>query len=269
MAREFKVQKTTGGVIHAGSWMGNEADPKTSKYGYFTPSCGSGVVYAMGSLRNIAGFREAKAEAEITCKKCLKLLAKVERLGLHLEVVKNEDGSSKVVDTREEVAPEPKAEAPAIDDHAAAVARMRANIDAEEEKRAAARRARNRTNYAPAPTPAPAVREAEPESREETPDVEAMREEYDDLVLTARGLRLLADELCRKLAEMTNSGMEKDHPRFKRAHAKLVRTLDLESANLRTRVALADKIRETRVRNAYGVEKPFHRMVKDAINLKW
>lgn len=44
-----------------------------------------------------------------------------------------------------------KAETPAIDDHAAAVAKMRANREAEEEKRAAARRARNRTNYAPAP----------------------------------------------------------------------------------------------------------------------
>lgn len=37
-----------------------------------------------------------------------------------------------------------------VDDHAAAVARMRANREAEEEERAAARRARNRTNYAPA-----------------------------------------------------------------------------------------------------------------------
>lgn len=77
MSANHKIQKTTGGVVHTGSWKGNEADPKTSKYGYFTPSCGSGVVYAMGSLRNIAGFREAKAEAEITCKKCIKLLAKL------------------------------------------------------------------------------------------------------------------------------------------------------------------------------------------------
>lgn len=36
-------------------------------------------------------------------------------------------------------------------DHAAAVAKLRANIEAEDEARAAARRARNRTNYAPAP----------------------------------------------------------------------------------------------------------------------
>lgn len=45
-------------------------------------------------------------------------------------------------------------ETPASDpafDHAAVVAKMRANVDAEEEAKAAARRARNRTNYAPAP----------------------------------------------------------------------------------------------------------------------
>lgn len=44
-------------------------------------------------------------------------------------------------------------------DHTAAVAQLRANIDAEEEKKAAARRARNRTNYAPAPAPKHAVNE--------------------------------------------------------------------------------------------------------------
>jgi hypothetical protein len=38
------------------------------------------------------------------------------------------------------------------DEHAAAVAKLRANREAEDEARAAARRARNRTNYAPAPT---------------------------------------------------------------------------------------------------------------------
>lgn len=100
--REYKIQKTTGGVVHAGSWTGNESDPRTSKYGYFTPSCGSGVVYAMGTLRNIAGFRELKPETEVTCKKCVKLIEKVERLGLDLKVEKNEDGSSRVIDTREE-----------------------------------------------------------------------------------------------------------------------------------------------------------------------
>lgn len=47
----------------------------------------------------------------------------------------------------------------ADDNHAAAVAQIRANIDAEEEKKAAARRARNRTDYAPAPVPEPTVNE--------------------------------------------------------------------------------------------------------------
>lgn len=44
-------------------------------------------------------------------------------------------------------------DAPVVDEHAAAVAKLRANREAEEEERAAARRARNRTNYAPAPEP--------------------------------------------------------------------------------------------------------------------
>lgn len=40
-----------------------------------------------------------------------------------------------------------------VDDHAAAAAAMRTDIDTEEEERAAARRARNRTNYAPKTAP--------------------------------------------------------------------------------------------------------------------
>lgn len=51
-------------------------------------------------------------------------------------------------ETARQDAPAPASD---IDDHAAAVARMRANREAEEEAKAAARRARNRTNYAPAP----------------------------------------------------------------------------------------------------------------------
>lgn len=49
-------------------------------------------------------------------------------------------------ETAKQDAPAPT---PTIDDHAAAVAQLRANREAEEEERAAARRARNRTNYAP------------------------------------------------------------------------------------------------------------------------
>lgn len=247
MSANHKIQKTTGGVVHSGSWMGNEADPRTSKYGYFTPSCGSGVVYAPATLRNSAAFRELAPETEVTCKKCLKLITKAEDLGLHLKVVQNEDGSSKVVDTREEVAPEPEAETPAIDDHTAAVAQMRANIDAEEEERAAARRARNRTNYAPAPE----AREdttitREPEDRTLT-EVEEMESEYNDLVLIARGLKLLEDDLTLKLVEMSaKDGLDVDHPRRVRTRNKLMRVMDLEDANLKERETLSLKIREAR-----------------------
>lgn len=144
--REFKIHKTSGGVIHSGSWMGNEADPKTSKYGYFTPSCGSGVVYAPSTHRNVAGFREAKANAEVTCKKCLKLAAKLEAERVQAEATEARRQQAKAVIKSIETSP--------VDEHAAAVARMRANIDAEEEEeRAAARRARNRTNYATASHP--------------------------------------------------------------------------------------------------------------------
>lgn len=87
---------------------------------YLMSDCGA------GRRTTRSGGTEArtwvKVEGEITCKRCLKKLA---------------------------------AEAPTatVDEHAAAVAQMRANIDAEEEERAAARRARNRTNYATASHP--------------------------------------------------------------------------------------------------------------------
>lgn len=244
MNANHKIQKTTGGVVHAGSWNGPSLN---SDKGYFTPACGSGVVYAMGSLRDIAPFRELAPETEVTCKKCLKLIAKAEDLGLHLKVVQNEDGSSKVVDTREEVAPEPEAEAPAIDDHAAAVAQMRANIDAEEEERAAARRARNRTNYAPAPEAhEDTTITREPEDRTLT-EVEDMEDQYQDLVHVGRGLRLLSDQFCRLLAEMKDGeGLDENDARFQRIKRKLDRNLNLESVNLAQREALSLKIREAR-----------------------
>lgn len=229
MSANHKIQKTTGGVVHTGSWMGNEANPRTSKYGYFTPSCGSGVVYAPATLRNNAAFRELAPEVEVTCKKCLKLAAKL------AEAVTPEPQ------------PKPETEAPAVYDHAAAVAQIRANIDAEEEERAAARRARNRVNYAPAP----ATREdetitREPEDRTMT-EVEEMEDQYQDLVHVGRGLRLLSDQFCRLLAEMKDGeGLDKDHPRFQRINRKLTRNLDLESKNLAQREALSRKIREAR-----------------------
>lgn len=229
MNANHKIQKTTGGVVHSGSWMGNEADPRTSKYGYFTPSCGSGVVYAPATLRNSAAFRELAPETEVTCKKCLKLAAKLAE------------------ESNPEPQPEPETEAPAIDDHAAAVAQMRANREAEEEERAAARRARNRTNYAPAPEARDdATITREPEGRTLT-EVEEMESEYNDLVLIARGLKLLNNDLTLKLVEMfTKDGLDVDHPRRVRIRGKLMRVMDLEDANLKERTGLAEKIREAR-----------------------
>ncbi len=292
MSANHKIQKTTGGVVHTGSWMGNEANPRTSKYGYFTPSCGSGVVYAPATLRNNAAFRELAPEVEVTCKKCLKLAAKLAEAGTP------------------EPQPKPETEAPAVYDHAAAVAQIRANREAEEEERAAARRARNRTNYAPAPTAQEdATITREPEDRTLT-EVEEMEDQYQDLVHVGRGLRLLSDQFCRLLAEMKDGeGLDEDHPRFQRIKRKLDRNLKLEGENLTAREALSMKIREARktgrclqrgaerggfslqclhlrghsgdCKNSRGEtftnwldpqdvkEKPFHRQVKDAIGLKW
>lgn len=297
MAQLRKIQKTVSGVIHLAKEYGSEK---------------TGVVLgsACGAGENGYPWYEMPEDTKVTCKRCVKKLQRAEYLGLHLKVVDNEDGSSKVVDTREEVAPEPEAEAPAIDDHAAAVARIRANIDAEEEERAAARRARNRVNYAPAPTAQEdATITREPEDRTLT-EVEEMEDQYQDLVHVCRGLRLLSDQFCRLLAEMKDGeGLDEDDARFRRIKRKLDRNLKLEGENLTAREALSMKIREARgqgrclqrgaerggfslqcirlrghsgdCKNSRGEtftnwldpqdvkEKPFHRQVKDAINLKW
>lgn len=239
--REFKIQKTTGGVVHAGSWHGNESDPRTSKYGYFNPFCGSGVVYAPATLRQIAGFRELKSEVEITCKKCIKLLAKLE----------------------EETTPESQPEPETVEE-----------------------------------TPAPESPELD--------ELEEMEAEYEDLILIGRGLKLLEDSLTQKMVDMMYvDKLEAEHPRRVKVRNRLMRTMDLEDANLKARKALAEKIREARKtaerincpgcgeetqvrkdamfrshskpdttecefsgRRARG-DNPFHRQVKDAINLKW
>lgn len=129
------------------------ASREINNAGHYASACGIGAT--ANSRFTVRGYKDVQklrpTDKAVTCKRCLKVIEKAEYLGLHLKVVDNEDGSSKVVDTREEAAPEPQAEAPAVDEHAAAVARMYANIDAEEERRAAARRARNRTNYASTP----------------------------------------------------------------------------------------------------------------------
>lgn len=120
----------------------------------------------------------------------------------------------------------------------------------------------------------PTAREADtiPRQPKEAPRtaVAELEYEYQNLVLIGRGLRLLSDSMCLKLADMKDlEGLDELHPRRVKAHAKLMQTLDLEDANLKAREALSIKIRETRIRNAYNGEKPFHLQVKDAINLKW
>lgn len=105
---EFQVQKHNGGAVHAGY----------EYKGSISSKCGAGFSHNQG-LDNVTRTW-VKVSAAVTCKRCLKNIAK--------------EAASAPVE-------------PSIDAHAAAVAQMRANIDAEEEKRAAARRARNRTKY--------------------------------------------------------------------------------------------------------------------------
>lgn len=51
-----------------------------------------------------SGWVTLEDSTAVTCKKCLKHIEKAESLGLHLEVRHNADGSSRVVDTRDEIA---------------------------------------------------------------------------------------------------------------------------------------------------------------------
>lgn len=88
----IKIQKR-GGVVH---------NAHRDSDGDLVSNCGSGERYAMGSLRQMSKWIELPESAETTCKKCKKQADEAERLGLHLTVVKNENGSSRVVDTRNE-----------------------------------------------------------------------------------------------------------------------------------------------------------------------
>lgn len=90
----IKIQKR-GGVVHNAHRDG---------YGDLVSNCGSGERYAMGSLRQMNKWIELPESTETTCKKCRKQADEAERLGLHLTVAKNENGSSRVVDTRDEIA---------------------------------------------------------------------------------------------------------------------------------------------------------------------
>lgn len=80
--------------------------------GRWTPACGTQHHNVGG--REVTPLRPT--DKPVTCKRCLKKVGE-------------------------------QTQANAINEHAIAVAQMRANIDAEEEERAAARRARNRSNY--------------------------------------------------------------------------------------------------------------------------
>lgn len=272
--REYKIQKTTGGVVHAGSWHGNESDPRNSRYGYFTPSCGSGVVYAASTLRNVAAFRELPQDTKVTCKKCLKMIQKAEDLGLHLKVVENEDGSSKVVDTRKEdtTQHETEAKAPTATTVADQIAQIRANREAEEEERAAARRARNRVNYAPAPAAREETSEEAPEIKPEPAKAQPFTYHYD----ATTGI-LIADAMREKAKYHRTIAAEyrKAKGQLMDFYAEQARIAD-NNAELLEREA--DKIHapvKGRLSEEMGraldraMEKPFHRQVKDAIDLKW
>lgn len=226
------------GIAASTPYTGNGDDNETGVVAYYAES-------ACGALtRN--GYRMVVGHSFETATEALKEAYAMASYRHGLKVCKNCEKAAQL-SAETETPKTPEAEAPAMDDHAAAVARIRANIDAEEEERAAARRARNRVNY----DPAPEVREdttitREPEDRTMT-EVEEMEDQYQDLVHVGRGLRLLSDQFCRLLAEMKDGeGLDKDHPRFQRINRKLTRNLDLESKNLTQREALSRKIREAR-----------------------
>jgi hypothetical protein len=109
--------------------------------GRWSPACGTQHHNVGG--REMTPLRPT--DKAVTCKRCLKLIEKNKQA----EAVEARRQQAKAAIAK----PKPSAGSPAVDEHAAAVARMRANREAEEEERAAARRARNRTAYATAPHP--------------------------------------------------------------------------------------------------------------------
>lgn len=119
----LKIQKR-GGVVHNG-YRDRAGDPVSN--------CGSGERYAMGSLRQMNKWIVLPEDTETTCKKCKKQADEAERLGLHLTVTENEDGSRRVVDTRNEVA----AEAESIEDTMQALANVEADAECERARRLA------------------------------------------------------------------------------------------------------------------------------------
>lgn len=86
------IKKQTSKVVHGGAeaWDG---------------------VHPLCNTSDGSGWVALEDNAAVTCKKCLKQIEKAESLGLYLEVRRNEDGSGRVVDTRDEIAEQADAEA--------------------------------------------------------------------------------------------------------------------------------------------------------------
>lgn len=105
--------------------------------GRWSPACGTQHHNAGG--REVTPLRPT--DKPVTCKRCLKKVSEQTRANAVEARRQQAKAALKPVTSVQ----------PAVDEHAAAVAQMYANIDAEEEKRAAARRARNRSNYASHP----------------------------------------------------------------------------------------------------------------------
>lgn len=192
-------------------------------------------------------------EDAVTCKRCLKLIAKLDA----------EKAQAEAASVPQQTNPEPTAT------HADAVAQMRANIDAEEEARAAARRARNRTNYAPAPEVAETTVRTERKTRTFTFEYNAT-----EGVLIAAALREKAlDE--RKAAQAYRTNAEIEGTTLVEFYTEQARLADNRAKLFEDAADQVHKpVREaisTAVANAIPdePEPAFHRQVKDAIGLRW
>lgn len=192
-----------------------------------------------------------------------------------------------------EAARKAEAEAPAIDDHAA-VAQIRANIEAEEEERAAARRARNRCNYAPAQADATEARRqeatAEPRTAKATkvrkateaelwkeereaaePKPEPFTFEYDATagILIAAALREKAEVHRREAREYRKSNGPMRTFYVEKARIEDNNAQLLEDAADKIHKPVKAALAEDMGRAIDRANKPFHGQVKDAIRLKW
>lgn len=145
------------------------ASHEINNAGHYASACG--ISATANSRFTVRGYKNVQklrpTDKAVTCKRCLKKIEKTDKCGAsrygtgdkfnlctrtpeHTGNHRTAEGNefTNWTDPEEKMTGfTSKPPAPVIDEHAAAVAQMRANIDAEEEKRAAARRARNRSNY--------------------------------------------------------------------------------------------------------------------------